>query len=433
MLLSAEYPPQPGGVGDYTRRLGQSLVRHGHAVFVLTIHERRSTIYELSQHPEPTETFERRADWGWGCWESVIAALDRLRPEVLHIQYQTGAYGMHPAINLLPWRLRCLPGRPSVAVTAHDLLPPYLFPKAGPLRRWVTRRLLADADAAILTNAEDYAQVLRGYLKRGSLRGWPPQESVSTLLIPIGSNIPVAPPAAYDRVAWRAALGAGAEDRLIAYFGLIGRSKGLDIVIRALAGLPLSFRLLVVGGAATAPEDRAYAAEIQHLVDQLDLGRRVTITGHCPEAEVSAHLLAADLAALPFADGASFRRGSLLAALAHGLPTITTFPTADHRPPTTDRRGREGERERGRRGEGERGRREEVSPPLGIVPQLIDGDHVVLVPPNDAAALALAIECLAGDAALRDRLGAGGRALAARFSWETIAERHEALYETLRD
>ncbi len=426
-LLSAEYPPHPGGVGDYTRRLGQSLVRRGHALFVLTVYDRRSTIYDLSQRHEQVETFDRRADWGWGCWESVIAALDRLRPEVLHIQYQTGAYGMHPAINLLPWRLRHLPGRPPVAVTAHDLLPPYLFPKAGPLRRWVTRRLLADADAAILTNAEDYAQILR---KRGSLRGLPPQTPLSTrsqspisnlqspLLIPIGSNIPAAPPDAYDRVAWRAALGAGAEDRLIAYFGLIGRSKGLDIVIRALAGLPPSFRLLVVGGAATAPEDRAYAAEVQRLVDQLDLGRRVTITGHCPEAEVSAHLLAADLAALPFADGASFRRGSLLAVLAHGLPTITTFPTTDHRPPTTDHRRRGGEGER--------------SSSLGMVPQLVDGDQVVLVPPNDVAALALAIERLAGDAALRGRLGASGRALAARFSWETIAEQHEALYETLR-
>ena len=153
------------------------------------------------------------------------------------------------------------------------------------------------------------------------------------MLIPIGSNIAVAPPEGYDRAAWRARLGIGADATLLAFFGLISRTKGLDTLLDALARLPARFHLLVIGGAATAPEDRAYAEAIRQQIVELGLDQRVTITGHCAEADVSAHLLAADIAALPFADGASFRRGSLLAALAHGLAVVTTG-----RPMTKDER-----------------------------------------------------------------------------------------------
>ncbi len=43
--------------------------------------------------------------------------------------------------------------------------------------------------------------------------------------------------------------------------------------------------------------------------------------------EVSANLLAADCAVLPYREGASLRHGSLMAALAHGLPIVSTTLT----------------------------------------------------------------------------------------------------------
>jgi polysaccharide biosynthesis protein PslF len=420
-LLSAEYPPQPGGVGDYTRRLGQALVARGHHILVFTIFDSRFQILDLS-HPNDnlqSAICNLQSDWGWRCWRDVLAALSAAQPNVLHIQYQTGAYDMHPAINLLPWRLRGRPGRPRVVVTAHDLLLPYLFPKAGPLRRWVTRRLLADADAAVVTNQADVSASMRLGIK-----GWRLGDDArspvrqSPTLIPIGSNIPVAPPPGYERNAWRARLGVAPDQTLVAYFGLISRSKGLHVLLGALARLPERFRLVVIGGEATQPRDRAYAAEIRQQIAQRGLYERVLITGHCAEAEVSAHLLAADLATLPFADGASFRRGSLLAALAHGVPMVTT---TDDRRPTTELKSRTENREPGT----------DATRDMPFSGQLADGENALLIPPEDPAALEAAIERLAGDAALRARLGNSGRALAAQFSWETIAAQHEALYEQL--
>jgi glycosyltransferase involved in cell wall biosynthesis len=377
VLLSAEYPPIPGGVGDYTRLLGMALLRRGHKVVALT------GMASGAEDRQPLRVVRLPLrHWNWQCWRPVQQALRDLKPDVLHIQYQTGAYGMHPAINLLPWRLRAWANRPRIVVTAHDLLPPYLFPKAGLIRDWVTRKLLLDADAAVATNDADEALLRRWGAGRGHHR---------LTVIPIGANIAVAPPPAWDRQEWRARLGIAPEMTLIAHFGLISRSKGVDTLIQALARLPQTFRLIVIGGAATAQQDRVYADEVRQRIIASRLDERVMITGHCDEATVSAHLLAADLAALPFTDGASFRRGSLLATLAHGVPTITTPGSA----------------------------------------ALVDCIHVVLTPPGDPEALARAITRLAHDPALRERLSASGKTLAAQFSWEEIASRHEELYRRL--
>jgi len=373
-LVSGEYPPQPGGVGDYTRRLAEALGQRDHAVTVLTIQDRRLRVYG-----DGAATAQPPADLDWSprCWSALIGALDRLRPDWLHIQYQTGAYAMRAGINLLPWRLRALPGRPRIAVTFHDLLTPYLFPRAGPLRRWVNWRLARDADVAITTTAADAARLSEG--------------GVEAHVIPIGSNIPVAPPEGFERAAWRARLGLGTGDRLVAYFGLLAPSKGADALIEALARLDPTWRLIIIGGAATAPQDVAHAGAVRALAARLGLVTRVTETGHLPDAEVSAWFLAADLVVLPFRDGASFRRGSLLAALAHGCPVISTTP-------------------------GDTATAEALGP------------AALLVPPNDPAALATAMAALDADAATRARLAAAGRALAARFSWHAIAAQHEALY-----
>ena len=208
----------------------------------------------------------------------------------------------------------------------------------------------------------------------------------------------------------------GADTTLLAFFGLISRSKGLDMLLDALARLPERFRLVVIGAPATALEDRAYADAIRQQIVRLGLDQRVTITGHCAEADVSAHLLAADIAALPFTDGASYRRGSLLAALAHGLPVVTTLQTNDQGRNTN---------------EDSQAPAHSFRPSSFVLRPFVDGENVLLAPAGDAPALVAAIERLACDSGLRERLAGSGRALADQFGWDAIAAQHEQLYERL--
>jgi glycosyltransferase involved in cell wall biosynthesis len=395
-FLTGEYPPQPGGVGDYTRQLGRALAAEGHQVMALTIRDGCFVIYDqIMDRPDLAEpsfvTLQRVRDsrpltWSLRSWRYIRAAIHVWHPDWLHIQYQTGAYAMRASINLLPRYLRLFPDRPRIAVTFHDLLVPYLFPKAGPLRTWVNRRLAADSDVVVSTNAADAAR-LAALTPHGP----------TLATIPIGSNIAVAPPRKYRRAAWRERLGVRPDEFLVAYFGLLSRSKGADLLLDALSTLDSAtpWQLLIIGGAATAPQDVAFAAELDSQITRLGLAPKVIRTGHVDTATVSAHLLSADCMALPFRDGASLRRGSLLAALAHGCPLLTTAP-AD----------------------------QETAAALG------DGRAALLVPPGDTAALAAALARLADSLDLRAALSSAGRAAAAPFGWPQIARQHAQIYSS---
>lgn len=387
VLLTAEYPPVPGGVGDYTRWLARTLHTQGEQITVLTGAAPPGT--NAPADPADPPCVRGITSWGWRCWQDVRALLATLQPAVLHIQYQTGAYGMHPAINLLPWWVRRLPHPPRLAVTFHDLLEPYLFPKAHWLgaRRWLTRRLAADADLVIATNPADSATLRR------MLPAHPPPHIAS---IPIGSNIPRTPPPTFERAAWRAALGVGPDETLLAYFGLFSPARGFDLLLDVLPDLPAT-RLLLIGGAAAA-HDADYARQQRERIQQINQRQPVPSviqTGHAPARDVSAHLLAADLVVLPFRHGASLRSGSLLAALTHGAAILTTRPAASQQQ---------------------------------ALAGLHDGEHALLVPPGDPLALAAAIRRCTDDAALRARLQRGAAALAPRFDWQTIAHEHRAVY-----
>ena len=389
-LISGEFPPMQGGVGDFTNELGKALAALGHEVHVIT------SASHNTQHATRNTAIVHRSvrGWDWGCWRDIIQLHDAPCFDVLNIQYQTAAYGMHPAINLLPLRLR-MGTRYRTAVTFHDLKAPYLFPKAGPLRWWVNLALARRSDAVIVTNAEDFARLSTYSFIR------------SLSLIPIGSNIHPEPPAGYDREAWRARWGLGPDDILLSYFGFLNESKGAETLVRALDKLvqstsnlqyPISnIQLMMVGGkvGSSDPTNVAYLKRIESLIEELGLTDRVFWTGYTPQPEVSANLLASDICVLPYRDGASFRRGSFMAALAHGLPIVSTRPRVD-------------------------------------VPELRQGENILLVPPDAPVALAEAVARLAADPKLRGRLGKGAARLAQDFTWERIAKKTEALYEEIR-
>ncbi len=391
MQVSAEYPPDPGGVGDYTRLLSRALIERGHTVVVAT--SERAGVERTEEVFEDPPRISVAGDWSWRSIGPLLRTIAVTRPEVVHIQYQTGAYHMRLAINLLPFVLRRRSGRPRIVVTAHDLRLPYLLPKAGSLRRFVTHRLLQGADAVIVTNAADYRRLAgHGHADPNLFLA---DQPIPATIIPIGANVLPRPPEGYSREAWRRNAGICDGEIVVAFFGLASPSKGLRELVKALAATPAFIQLLVVGGEAQSGRDRTYAAEVYADVGRLGLDDRVRFTGYCDPPAVSAHLLAADIGALPFLDGASYRRGSLLALLAHGLPVITTRPEAPLEPP------------------------------------LEDGEQALLVAPGAIAELSAAIERLASGPPLRARLGANGRALLQHFTWPSIAAAHEAVYNGL--
>ena len=393
-LVTGEFPPMEGGVGAFTRELARALAAAGHEMHVLTHRDARPAPppgerYGYSRLREPFsvpfgQLHPRAGRWGWADAGLIPDLVLRYELDVLNIQYQAAAYNMRsPALNLAPWRLK---GLVPTVVTFHDLRVPYLFPKAGRLRRMAVEFMARQAAGVIVTNRQDYRELQRLGIGDGRLEE-----------IPIGSNIGVHEVAPEEVLVARRQLGVRPVDCLLGYFGFLNESKGADTLVRALARLDGNFQLVFVGGrtgASDSANNQAFLERLDSLIKELGLEARVHWTGFLSDEEVSLHLNAADLMVLPYRDGISLRRGTLMAALAHGRPVLSTEPA-------------------------------------GPTPPLAHGDNVWLVPRDDEVALAEAIRHLGARPDLRERLGRGAAAIAPHFTWERIAAQSAAFYRQL--
>jgi glycosyltransferase involved in cell wall biosynthesis len=381
-LITGEYPPMQGGVGDYTRELARALMDLGHAVTVITSAQLADRVNDASIRVEPIAP-----NWSWRCWRAIADAARRLDLDVLNIQYEPAAYAMRVGINFFPGWYARQSRRIPVVTTFHDLLVPYLFPKAGRLRWKVVEHLARRSEAVIVTNEEDRLKMIAD--RRRPTAVLQPQMS-NLQLIPIGSNIHAVALENFDREAERTRWDADQADWLIGYFGFLSMSKGGRTLMQALAmlieqGHPA--RLLLIGGrsGSSDPENVRYAAEVDAAIASLAIGDRVRRTGFLEPAQVTAALRAVDVMALPYADGLSFRRGSLMAALAHGKAIVSTHPSV-------------------------------------ALPEVIGGQNCLLVERENAKALADGIHRVMCEPQLRARLENGASELSQLFTWDKIAE-----------
>jgi glycosyltransferase involved in cell wall biosynthesis len=243
-----------------------------------------------------------------------------------------------------------------------------------PLRRGLRSHLLYNlavhAVAAISQGVRD--QLVAGGVTAGRIR-----------VIESGVEAPAELPGASGRRAARERFGADGEV-VIAVVAALVRRKAHDILLRALAELrerDVSVVCLVCG-------DGEERGALESLVRSLDLGRQVRFLGR--RSQVADVLAAADVFVLP-----SRHEGlgvAILEAMAMALPVVASR--------------------------------------VGGIPEAVVHEETgILVPAEDAAALAAAIRELSASAALRARMGARGRErVLARFTMERMAERYEALY-----
>jgi glycosyltransferase involved in cell wall biosynthesis len=387
-LVTGEFPPMEGGVGAFTQKLARALHSLDHQIHIITSRDARPV--------DAKRTFRTRHDpvnldfaqlhprierWRWPSISTITDIILRHELQVVNIQYQAAAYNMNSsAVNLLPWRIK---GVTKTVVTFHDLRVPYLFPKAGSLRQRAVRFMARNAHGLIVTNHADY-------------RTLKADVTTPVVQIPIGSNINAYTPNHIEIDEARQQLNLSGENFLLGYFGFLNESKGADTLLQALSTLGDQYHLVFIGGQTGASDSTnvAFLEQMNALVDELGLTERVHWTGFLSDTRVSTFLHAAHMLVMPYRDGASLRRGTLMAVLAHGRPLITTFP-------------------------------------LEPTPEMADGKNVCLIPVNDANALANAVETLAADKELRQTLGEKAAQTADLFSWGQIASSTAAFFEQL--
>jgi glycosyltransferase involved in cell wall biosynthesis len=188
-------------------------------------------------------------------------------------------------------------------------------------------------------------------------------------------------PQAADRDALVACWGLDPSRAIVLAVGRLVHVKNHALAVRALAGVPDASLVLVGRG--------PLADELRHQAEQAGVADRVVLAGLREDAR--ALIGTADAVVLP-----SRSEGLPLAALetlAAGTPLVAT-----------DVRG---------------------------VRELVADGAALLVPPDDAEALAQALRRVLTDVDVRARLAASGRAVAARYTEDEMCRRYLDLYERL--
>ncbi|MDX1419451.1 MAG: glycosyltransferase [Rubricoccaceae bacterium] len=367
-------PPALDGIGDHTARLAGALAEHA-AVTVLTTPE------AAAQAEVPTGVQVRSALRWRGRRtrhidaSGVAAAVADERPEALLLQYNPTSWGRRGLNPLLPLAVRA-------ARRAHPALRVGLMVHETFYPRTTLRQTLLN----VVQQAQLRALLRAAHVVFVSTEAWVPvlgrwAPTTPFVHLPVGSNIE---DAGWTREAARAALEIPEETLVAGVFGTATRPDRLLPLVRA-AAERLRLEQEAQGGASlvlyVGPDGPAARAALA--------GLPVRDLGALPVAEVSRALAALDLHLAPFQHGVSTRRGSFVAGLQHGVPSVST------RGPHTDR-------------------------------LLLDaaGTACLLTPEDDASAYADQAAALAADPARRWVMAEAARALyGAAFAWSHGAER----------
>ena len=390
LMISATYSPDVCGVGDYTFQLTKALQNIGIQIEVVTSVRPEG---EQSDRDRPAEVrstqtaLVQRSVTRWNL-RTIFSLVDRIQYEgydCVHIQYSPNFYGsLSFAVNLLPWLL--LGTNCRTVVTFHEIYSPKLSSFRNRILSIVDyvkdTVLLFGVSAAILT-------VSSRSLRLGTVFPWL-KSRLHT--IPVGTGVQVEPMEPDERTKQRARLGVGEEELLLGSFGSMHVDRCYETLIRVLHGLKARLPKLRLAFIGAYREDHPYYRNLKKLIAERELESYIVWTGYGTEQEISRWLSALDVYVMVDKRGASGRKSSLITAIAHGLPVISTFGT-------------------------------------DTPSEFYNPESLLLVAVDDEHTLSRHIEALAQDGERRTRLRAGARRLfEAHYAWGTIARKTVEAY-----
>jgi glycosyltransferase involved in cell wall biosynthesis len=348
-IFTGEYPPQPGGVSDYTALIAAGLTDDGCHVDIWCPKG-------AEQPDEAPDEQVHRMPLAFGI--RGLFALNRALhqwalPRILLVQYVYNAFGWR-GMNV-PFCLWLLLRRfwhgDDVRVMFHE---PYFSFGRQTLRRnvlalvtHVMAALLLIAGKTIYISIPAWEPLLRPWNLLGRRMTW----------LPIPSTVPgIQRPRPSNRAA----------GVVVGHFGTFGGPirSGLLAALTALMNSSPRIQLRLIGnGSQQFSEELIAAAPSSHM--------RVTATGRISSDAAAAEIRQCDVMVQPYPDGVSSRRTSVMACLANAAPVVTTIGSLSE-------------------------------------PDWAESRAVQLVPAEETESLVATVTQLLNDAVERDRLAAAG-------------------------
>ena len=315
-ILTCEYPPDCGGVGDYAAQVAAALVAAGDSVTVFCAPRLYATsrIGMTGVDAAGVELVVLDDTYGRTSRQKIDERLAG-EPSTILVQYVPTGFGWRGAnIPWCRWLLhRARRHGQDVHVMFHE---PYFEFTWNPLRQnalavaeRVMAKLLLRAASRVYLSTDAWRPYLAPHVPAGS--------TLPFVTLPIPSSIPRCtrgPDIAERR---RQLLGSSAT-RLVGHFGTFGEA----FVPMLAASLP---GLLSRGSCAAVCVGSGSDEFVRSVFDSMPVLRgRVHGTGRVPAADAALLLSACDLLLQPYPDGVTTRRTSVMAGLHNARAVVTT-------------------------------------------------------------------------------------------------------------
>lgn len=303
-LVTGEYPPASGGVGDYTHAVACELASRGHQVHVWcpSIHSSGSDgIIHLHGLPD---RFGNRS-------RQVLEQEWRAAPGTVLLQYVPNALGAHGMNVSFCWWLHTMGRRMDVRVMFHEPYFYFSWSPAGNARAAAQRlmaMLLVRASRVVYLSTKTWERYLRPLAPA----------STRTIVLTVPSTIPRA--CSGETVAqWRARFSPSGGIEVVGHFGTYGEHVGreLERVVPLLLDSRPAAHFVCIGRGG-----EPFAARLRDR--HARVSSRIHATGALPPSDLAAVLRACDVVVQPYPDGITTRRTSVMASLANAVPTVST-------------------------------------------------------------------------------------------------------------
>ena len=311
-IISGEYPPAAGGVSDYSRHVAAGLAAAGDEVHVWCPAANGTAAADV----RGVHVHGIAGSWGAADRNRIDAAMDEMPgPKHLLVQWVPHAFAARSMnVGFCRWMRRRAGSGDVLDVMVHE---PGLGFGEGTLRHNAAAAVHRLMLALLLSRARRvwiaipaWAEVLRPWAlgRRDLTFDW----------LPVPSNIPVQ--SLNGQVASRRAeLLDGSDGIILGHFSTYPSStrEALRELLPPLLSAAPDLHVQLLGHGA----DRA----LTELKMALGIHRaRVHVAPDLTATQLSRDLQSCDILVQPYADGVSSRRGTLMAALAHGVPVVTT-------------------------------------------------------------------------------------------------------------
>jgi glycosyltransferase involved in cell wall biosynthesis len=324
-LITCEYPPDLGGVADYSRQIAIGFAELGHEVCVWTRTPKNSPIppknspipkiahitgnHEKKSAPGTIQIVTLGSFGPWDIWRAQKRWNRSGKKHQILLQWAPTGYGLHGVNLLFPlWiALRVFQGD-TLRVMFHEAFYGWHEPKLRLKIASVVQRLML---AIVLNSAKEVFVATRALTEQ--MTRLKVARNTSIRYLPIPSNVL---PTAQGSAGVPKIAESGRQSTLVGHFGTF-HPDIFRILIPALEGLmqrsPDHFVLLIGAGS------KAYRDKIAP-----SLRDRVKATGPCPLDQISVAIDSCHFLFQPYPGGINSRHGAAVAALAHGKLLIST-------------------------------------------------------------------------------------------------------------